>query len=389
MTNPSLTHAMFALLRSALSETPVAESDKKAIQANPGALYTLAKRQDLAHMVGYALSKQGLLDLEHEVIQKFEKQQFLALYRYEQSQYELTALSGALEEEGIPFLPLKGAVIRPYYPEPWMRTSCDLDILVHKESLREAADALTRRLGYQSQGVGAHDLSMYTPAGVHIELHFELWDEDREAPYSELLKQAWDYAEPAEGCQYQHILRDEMYYYYHMAHMAKHLEDGGCGVRPFLDLWLLTHRLAAKAEARQRLLKQGGLAPFDEAARRLCEVWFSEAEHDELSLRLEQFLLQGGVYGNQENYISIHQEKEGGKLAFALRKIFLPYSILKIQYPVCAKHKWLTPICELRRWGKLIFCGGVKRSVRELQVNASVTPEQVRNANDLLRQIGL
>ena len=33
----------------------------------------------------------------------------------------------------IPFLPLKGSVIRQYYPEPWMRTSCDIDILVDFE----------------------------------------------------------------------------------------------------------------------------------------------------------------------------------------------------------------------------------------------------------------
>ncbi|MBO4954226.1 MAG: nucleotidyltransferase family protein, partial [Clostridia bacterium] len=35
----------------------------------------------------------------------------------------------------IDFMPLKGAVIRQYYPEPWMRTSCDIDIHVKKDRL--------------------------------------------------------------------------------------------------------------------------------------------------------------------------------------------------------------------------------------------------------------
>ena len=36
---------------------------------------------------------------------------------------ELEEICEILKEENIDFIPLKGAFIRNYYPEPWMRTS--------------------------------------------------------------------------------------------------------------------------------------------------------------------------------------------------------------------------------------------------------------------------
>ena len=46
----------------------------------------------------------------------------------------------ALEKAQIPFVPLKGSVIRKYYPEAWMRTSSDIDVLVHKEDVEKTTD---------------------------------------------------------------------------------------------------------------------------------------------------------------------------------------------------------------------------------------------------------
>ena len=77
-------------------------------------LYKLSKSHDLAHLVG-----------DGEVKAKFQKQMKLAVYRYEKINYELGRLRKVLNEAEIQFIPLKGSVIRQYYPKPWMRTSCD------------------------------------------------------------------------------------------------------------------------------------------------------------------------------------------------------------------------------------------------------------------------
>ena len=101
-------------------------------------LYKLSKSHDLAHLVGDALIKNNLIG-DGEVKAKFQKQMVLAVYRYEKINYELGRLRKVLNEAKIPFIPLKGSVLRKYYLEPWMRTSCDIDVLVHEEAVDQAA----------------------------------------------------------------------------------------------------------------------------------------------------------------------------------------------------------------------------------------------------------
>ena len=104
-------------------------------------LYRLSKFHDLAHLVGNALIKKDLIR-NAEIRQRFEKQVMTAVYRYERTNYELQRLCDTLNEAKIPFIPLKGSVIRNCYPEPWMRTSCDIDILVHEKDLENAVSPI-------------------------------------------------------------------------------------------------------------------------------------------------------------------------------------------------------------------------------------------------------
>ena len=349
-------------------------------------LYAMAKEQDMAHILAAEFGKQGLLSPTDEISQKLRKQQLIAIYRYEQLNYELNEICLALEQAEIPFLPLKGSVIRTYYPEPWMRTSCDVDVLVHKENLDAACKALETALHYEVKYDCSHDVSLYSPSGVHVELHFDLVEEGRAGSSQAILKDAWVHASVKEGCRFHYEFDDALYYLYHIAHMAKHLEDGGCGIRPFVDLWILEHQVPHDDTRRNALLEEASLLRFADTARTLSEVWFGMAEHTELTESLEHFLLSSGIYGSLEGRVAVQQEKHGGKLAYLLNRVFLPYGELKIQYPVLEKHPCLTPIMEVRRWGRLLFRGGAKRSAKVLQMNAKTTS---KNGTGLLEKLGL
>ena len=127
---------MFALIRGEFgNETSEVKDISRISDAKEyGELYRLSKKHDMAHIVGAALERRGLLG-DDEVSAAFRKQQMLAVYRYETINYELEEIRELFEGEGIAFMPLKGSVIRKYYPQPWMRTSCDIDILVKEEEL--------------------------------------------------------------------------------------------------------------------------------------------------------------------------------------------------------------------------------------------------------------
>lgn len=351
-------------------------------------LYRLSAAHDMAHLTGSALLRRGLLP-PGSVRDAFEKQVMLAVYRCETQSGELSRLRDTLCAAGIPFLPLKGAVLRTLYPEPWMRTSCDIDILVPEEQAADTARLLSEQLDYTVGARSTHDIGLTAPCGVHLELHFTLLEEGRIVSAAPLLTAVWSYASPLEGtCEY--VLSDGMFCLYHMAHMAKHVLNGGCGIRPFLDLWLLEHRVSFDAARRDALLAQAGLTTFAAQARHLSEVWFGGAAHNDVTRDMERYLLTGGVYGSAENLMNMQQLRQGGRARYVLSRVWMPYESLCCKYPSLEGRPALTPLYQLRRWGQLLLSSAAtKRSLHELQLAASTTEDSRARALDLLDKLDL
>ena len=361
-------------------------------------LYKLSKSHDVAHLVGEALAENNLpstegLDAEEAgaidlIKAKFQKQTMMAVYRYENINAELENIRSIFNADKIPFIPLKGSVLRDFYPLPYQRTSCDIDVLVHEDDLDRAVAALEKDEAFTVDSKGSHDVGLFSGGGVHLELHYSLIESKVIGTAEKLLEDVWDYAlKIGETSEYRLI--DEFFYYYHVAHAAKHFVNGGCGVRPLIDTWILEHEVVHDEEKRVALLERGGLSEFAKQIELLAEVWFGDAEPTETTEKIEKYVLSGGVYGTTENRVSVQQVKKGGKVKYALSRIWLPYDTLKFHYPSLEKHRWLLPFYEVRRWCKLIFCGGVKRSVNELSYNAQTKKEDREEVKDLLAKLNL
>ncbi len=378
------TTLLFSLLRCLLSEEAA-----QAVQVDslPQAVYTLAERHDLAHLLGEALRCAGIHP-QKELGQQLTRRQMIAVSRYEQLTYELTAVCAALEQAQIPHLPLKGAVLRQYYPQPWMRSSCDVDILVHPEDLELAVRVLTESLSYRKDKAGAHDVSLFSPGGIHIELHYALVEKQQANAAHTILDRVWELAHSVED-SYLYEMDDPVFYFYHIAHMAKHVEQGGCGIRSFLDLWILEHRVPHDDRARHALLQQGGLLPFADACRRLAKVWFSAASPDDLTRTLESYILTGGTFGNRENLVTVQQHKQGGRGSYLFSRIFMPLQQLQHDYPILKKHPWLAPAYQVYRWLRLLRPHRLRRSLVEWRTSRRVSSHQVDKTAELFRQLGL
>ena len=376
---------LFALLGSALSGEKL--SDELLNEYSPDCLPKLIKvatKHDLAHMLAVGLKNNDLLDNPDA-----EKTIFKAIYRYELIKHAYEKLCTAFEKAEIPYIPLKGSVMRQYYREPWMRTSCDIDVLVKEEDLDRAVEVLTTEHGYKYGSKGPHDVSLYADNGVHLELHYTLIEEDSVKNSSAVLKDVWETSSEREGYNFFHDMSDEMFYFYHISHMAKHFTVGGCGIRMFIDLWMLDRVDGYSQEARDALIRRGGLLKFADAIRALAHVWFDGAEHTELSENLEDFILRGGTYGIRENFVSVEQVKRGGRIGYMLARIFLPYDTIKFHYPILQKYRFLTPVMQVRIWFKLIFCGHLGRVVTEINYNNHVANKDEKNTRYLLDNMGL
>ena len=317
----------------------------------------------------------------------FEKEAFAAVCRHELMQKEIEHLYALFEEAEIPYIPLKGSILRGYYPSPWMRNSCDIDILVRPEDHGRAKELLLSR-GYHFFVENAINAAFDAPSGIHFELHYRLVKENVLPVAAKLLNNAWEYAHPASDEGFRYELSNPVFYLYHIAHMAKHYLHGGCGIRPYLDLWILTKRVSHDPTARMALLEECGLASFALAAENLTNAWFGEEEKTQIAKEMEAFVLAGGVYGTVKNHISVQQAKRGGKVRYALSRIFISYDTLKYSYPVLKKHKWLYPFCQVRRWFRLVFLGGFKRSVRSLSLNQSIDAGARNETSAHLKELG-
>ncbi len=354
-------------------------------------LYAVSKSQDLAHIVAVELEQQGLLsETDAEIAAKFRKQQMIAILRYERINYELEAICKVLEQEKIPHMPLKGSVLRQYYPEPWMRTSADIDLLVHEEDLDRAVRVLADQLNYQNEGKLEHDVQLIAPSGVHLELHFDTIEDYCVMGANSVLKEIWEYAEPESSYLYRNTTTDAMFYFYHCAHMAKHVKNGGCGVRFFLDTWILNHvqhLTEEQKEQRNELLQRASLCEFARMSEQLSDVWFSEAPHDSNTRMMEQYILMGGIYGSSDNSIAVKQAKVGGKGRYVLHLIFLPYREMILRYKILKKHAWLLPFFHIRRWSSLIF--GAKRSLNTIKKSSEIADTRTNDVQTMLRTLGL
>lgn len=379
---------LFALIRSEICgeeidstlKTPLSEEELQE-------LFELAKKHDVAHLLSAALYKQGILG-DDTVSQKFKKEQMLAVYRCESMKHALGEICGALEKAKIPYVPLKGAVIRPLYPEEWMRTSCDIDILVHEEDLDRAVEILVSTLDYRANSEkNYHDISLYSPKGIHLELHFSI--KESMDNIDGLLSEVWSHVQCQSEGSFLCVQSPEYFMFHHIAHISYHFVHGGCGIKPFMDMYIIENKMEFDDGAVRAFCRQCGMEEFYEHMLHLTDVWFANAKHTPLSRKVESYILEGGVYGTFSNKIMLAQNKQGGKLRYALSRVFMPYASLKTYYPILEKHKWLYPFVQVFRWFRILFGDGLKRGVREMKVSQGITQKQSEGVENMLEEIGL
>ncbi len=348
-------------------------------------LYSLSVKHDLAHLVGYVLQKNNLLDTKTEIGKKFHKQMMVAVYRTTTNQYDYNQICQILNDSKIPFVPLKGAVIRPLYPEAWLRTSCDIDILVEEKYLKKTTDVLLSN-GYKKLEKNFHDVPFVATSGTHIELHFNINELDPKL--DSVLSMAWNYASCKEGCLY--AFSNEFFIFHALAHIVCHIRNGGCGIRTVLDLWLILRTFSFDEDKLNELLAKAGIVKFYNAITKLTRVWFEGEEHSELTFQMQSYILTGGVYGTTHNKVTVSMAKKQNKFKAVIYRLFPPYSIMKSMYTKLEKYPILLPFYWIKRALKLIFQKGkAKSAIYEVKATKNVSQDKVAETTKMLEELGL
>ncbi len=377
---------LIEIIASVLLDKPLSEdvknslTNEKIIQ-----LYNMSKPQDLAHILHMSLCQNNLSHLEGQLAPLLQKQEIVALYRYETMKYESDRIFETLSQCNIPFVPLKGAFIRKFYPKEYMRTSCDVDVFVNKENLDDAVNAVIQKLSYVKKHHGDHDVGLQNPKGdFYMELHFSLIMGELDK-IDDFLENAWDYVnldgDISQGAQFT----NEFFLTYIISHAAKHFMYGGCGIRPFMDLYLIRKNMQFDEQILSQLFEKAGITKFAKGAFELSDAWFGSGEHTDVSSKMQDFIFQSGVYGSQENFVAMRKVQNKG----IVNRLFLPYKQMKRYYPKLEKMPVLLPYYWCVRLFKVVKTGRTKRTVTELKTGSNMSKDKVQSIKELCKELGM
>ena len=363
---------LIKLLRAEIDEDYVLPDLSLSTETVRSVLET-AKKHSLGHLVSDALKKTQNIN-DASLLSLLNSNVYSAVIRHQILDDELKQIACVLERHQIPYIPLKGSILCEDYPKPWMRSRRDIDVLVSAENHQKACDALVEELKYSFFRENKNDKVFTTTNSLTVELHHRLISDDYVPQAMRYLDSVWEKSSPVSADSYCLRMNYDMYVYHHIAHMAKHCLEGGCGIRPVLDLWIISKSRNYMTEELRRWLKKSDLLVFAESMDELCKVWFCDKPHTKATLAIQEFIAVGGEMGN-ENFCHFRRmKKRGGKIGYFLSRIFLSYDDIKERYPIIEKHKILMPFCQIHRLLSFLF--GRKRNVMKNEVQKVNTVSQ-------------
>lgn len=314
------------------------------------------------------------------------------LLQSERQMAMLEKVCARFDENGIDYMPLKGANLKKIYPRPDLRLMGDVDILVRQEQYAKIIP-IVEQLGFEAQYESDHELVWKSDA-LLLELHKRVipsYNQDYYAYFGD----GWRLAAPKEGSRYAMKPEDEFIYLF--THFAKHYRDGGIGIRHVTDLWVWKRAWPNMDEAylRQELKTLQLLAFYDNVCR-LLQLWFEDGAEDEKTAFMTRFLLDSGVWGREEDRM-ISGSARGAAVQGSARKehrrqllasVFPGVEQMKTNYPVVEKLPFLLPLLWPVRWlkGLLLRRDSVKIHRKKLQLSSV---EHVETYQQALRYVGL
>ena len=321
-------------------------------------LYKAAKQHLLTAVVGYALESAGIHD--HAFLQAKAK----AMRKLGLMDAEMTVLFEKMEQAGIWYMPLKGTVLKDYYPAYGLRQMADHDILF--DAMRaDDVKAIMTEMGFISEnfGAGNHDCYYKKPV-CNFEMHRSLFGKGHETKMQEYYSDIKARLIPNEGSKYGYHFSPEDFYIYMIAHEYKHYSGGGTGIRSLLDTYVYLNRVTLDMEYVTRECEKLGIREFEEINRTLSLKVFGREAAEQQAMQLSdaetelyENITGSGTYGTMENVVKNRMKKVTGgqgkvtagmKLKYYLRRLFPKQELLYPWYPP-AKYKVLIPFVWVYR----------------------------------------
>ena len=311
-------------------------------EMNLDEVLNLARRHSLSSAAAYALENSGVASGE------FKEEKYKAVRRLSLFNVERARVLTELEKSGIWYMPLKGIVLKDYYPKTAMREMSDNDILFDPDKHAEVK-SIMEGLGFKCRLYGKSNHDVYEkPPRLDFEMHRYLFDE---TDYSELFNYFKDIKNKLVkdgGNSFGYHMTAEDLYIYLVCHMRKHYIQCGTGLRSLLDVYVLRNKFPGIAESEyvQAEFKRLNLRDFEQGIGELAEKAFGLKKLSEQELSELMFFIDSNTHGSLENLMTQNlrnDDSAAAKRKYALRRIFPAREQLRRNHPVVYRHMVLYP----------------------------------------------
>ena len=296
---------------------------------------------------------------------------------------EQKAILNYFDEHDIWYMPLKGAVVKKYYPEPDLREMNDVDILIDKTKREEIKEFMTS-IGYKKWEHGYHE----DPDSVNGEItpgensddytkdpffYFEMHKyliEDTYSPYlAKHYENVKDMLIKDEDNKCGYHFTDEDFYIYLFVHAHKHFTRNGIGIRFLMDVFVyLNSHKDLDLEYIKTLLDKANISTFEKDVRDVCKMAFdleSEVDMDSLTesqKNLYDSVIGAGTFGNIETrwknqVYELDSSGNVSKAKYYKSRLFPDEKWYRIYHPFVYKHKIVKPFFTIYRLTVLAFRG--------------------------------
>ncbi|MBP0960986.1 MAG: nucleotidyltransferase family protein [Oscillospiraceae bacterium] len=311
------------------------------------ALFSVCQKHILTASVAYAIESAGIKD------ENFTQAKEKAIRKNILLDAERKKILDRLEKEHIWYMPLKGSILKDWYPKLGMRQMSDNDILCDGNFRRQIKDIMTD-MGFSCEHYGrGNDDAYHKPPVCNFEMHNELFTVTHAGKLHEYYNDVKERLIKDEGNDFGYHFKDEDFYIYITAHEYKHFVNGGTGVRSLADTYVFLKKrsdtmdwdyIAAETD-------KLGISEYEKNNSGLAMKLFSGEVLTEKENELLDYHIFSGIYGNVTNSTENNlQSKAGGsKLKYIFYRLFPTMDMIQSWYPFFYRHKWLIPVLWIYR----------------------------------------
>lgn len=351
---------LIELIRSVLEERkPQPKPEKVSMKQ----LFLTAKNNNLICMA-YDAFRQIAEPEDADIMKKWQKTSQSCTVMDVVQRSEGNKIFRAFTEQGeIRILPMKGWIMKGFYPRPEYRQMGDLDFLIDRENRKKARDIMCG-MGYRFVKNECDDtVDVYKKEPwMYVEIHNHMTPYKNKTKYEKI----WERCEKKDGL---YAMNWDDYYMFMLDHLEKHFYSSGCGVRFLLDLFIFMekkgkelHRDVLEKEFRIR-----GEENFFEQLEKTALSWFGKEYHVG-DTRMEKLILVSGAFGTdsqkytnrQEKIQKKYKNKKVAKAVYFLTRTFPEYSYMCNIYPFLYKAPVLMPVM----WIVRLICAPVTKMDR-------------------------